>query len=101
MFAAPGGWLELLEGVECLEDSFTAPEYRGRGLAPKVWRVVQERRRADGARTLVTKVAVENVASCRGLGNAGFKEFAVVEAARYGPRWRVRVHAAPKGLGRP
>jgi GNAT superfamily N-acetyltransferase len=96
---ARGGWLLLPEGVECLEDSVTSPDFRGRGIAPKVWNVIAARRRG-AARSLITKVGVANVASSRAVAKAGFEEIAVMNSIRLGPRLRVGVHASRTGTGR-
>ena len=99
VLAARGGWLAMPPGVECLEDSLTAPEFRGRGLAPKVWAVVEDRRADDGVNSLITKVEVENVASCRAVARAGFRHVATMRFTRFGPFSRVRISAAPNGIG--
>lgn len=96
---ARGRWLILPDGVACLEDSITAPQFRGRGIAPAVWRVLSTRLPGDGVRSIITKVAVENVSSCRAVAKAGFEEVAVMSAVRIGPRLRVNVHAARTGSG--
>jgi ribosomal protein S18 acetylase RimI-like enzyme len=99
VLVARGGSLPLPEGVGCLEDSVVAPEFRGRGIAPAVWRVLSARLLQDGVDSLITKVAVENVSSCRAVVKAGFEEVAATSAVRIGPRLRVDVHATRTGSG--
>jgi GNAT superfamily N-acetyltransferase len=89
--AAPGGWLALPEGVSCLEDSVTSPAARGRGIAPAAWAVLGDRLAAESARTLVTKVEVENVPSRRAVEKAGFREIALMRLRRIARRRRVDV----------
>jgi GNAT superfamily N-acetyltransferase len=97
--AARTGWLALPEGVHCLEDSVTSPDFRGRGVAPAAWTAVTDRLRERGVSSLITKVAIENVASCRAVGKAGFAHVATMTLTRLGPRVRVRLVHAGAGVG--
>jgi GNAT superfamily N-acetyltransferase len=97
--AAPTGWFSLPERVHCLEDSVTSPDFRGRGVAPAAWTAVMDRLRERGVASLITKVAIENVASCRAVGKAGFVHAATMTLTRLGPRVRVQVDHAGTGVG--
>lgn len=69
---APGGWLELRPGVNCLEDSVAAPSARGRGIAPGTWSYVADVLASRGVTTLITKVEDDNAASLRSIAKVGF-----------------------------
>jgi ribosomal protein S18 acetylase RimI-like enzyme len=88
--AATGGWLELPEGVVCLEDSITAPAYRGRSIAPAAWAALADRLGSE-ASTIVTKVETHNEPSIRAVEKAGFRQIARMEYRRIGGAERVRV----------
>jgi GNAT superfamily N-acetyltransferase len=98
--SGPGGWVWLPAGVACLEDSATAPDFRGRGVAPAAWTAVGDRLRERGTSVLVTKVAIENVASCRAVAKAGFVHVATMRAIRLGPHVAVEVDHAGAGRDR-
>src|SRR4051794_187348 len=89
--AARGGHLPLPEHCACLEDSVTAPDFRGRGIAPAAWKGLARQLRDDGFSMMVTKVALSNVASRRAVTKAGFVEFAIMRHRRLWPRRRVEV----------
>lgn len=98
VLAAPGGWLSLPERTACLEDSVTAPEYRGRGIAPAAWAAIADELTERGLERIVTKVEVSNVPSRKAVGKAGFREVALQRLTRIGPRKRVEIDAsAPAG----
>jgi len=64
-------------GVAFLEDSVTAPTYRGRGIASAAWQQIAGVLPTEGLCELVTIVDVTNVASRRAVTKAGFQEVAV------------------------
>lgn len=98
VLAARGGWLQLPAGTACLEDSFTATDYRGRGLAPAVWSRVADALASQGLSALITKVAEDNLPSRRAVEKAGFQAVALMRLARLGPRTHVDVR--PLGAAR-
>lgn len=83
-------WLDLPEGVVCLEDSMASPAIRGRGVAPATWSMLGEDLRARGATALITKVDAGNEASRRAVQKAGFAELLPMDVRRLGPIWRAR-----------
>jgi ribosomal protein S18 acetylase RimI-like enzyme len=90
VLAARGGWLELPDGVVCLEDSVTSPAYRGRGIAPAAWSRVANELQHEGSKTIITKVASDNVPSRRAVERAGFRPLATMTLDQ---RWlNTRVH---------
>lgn len=91
VLAARGGWMRLPDGVVCLEDSATSPDHRGRGIAPAAWREIGRTLRAEGARTIVTKVATDNVPSQRAVTKAGFREIGTMRLRRFATRRRMEV----------
>lgn len=91
VLAARGGWLELPDGVVCLEDSVTSPAYRGRGIAPAAWNRVADELRHDGSKTIITKVASDNVPSRRAVERAGFRAVATMTFNRCGLNTRVKI----------
>ena len=91
MLAARGGWLRLPADVVCLEDSVTAPDQRGRGMAPRGWATIAASLAADGERTLIIKVERRNAPSRRAVEKAGFEEIAVMRFQRAIVRTRVSV----------
>jgi ribosomal protein S18 acetylase RimI-like enzyme len=99
VLAAPRGMLELPDGVACLEDSVTSPDYRGRGVAPAAWCGIADALAASGYRSMITKVETDNVASRRAVEKAGFGEIATMRLARRWPITRVSVVAADPLLG--
>jgi RimJ/RimL family protein N-acetyltransferase len=96
---APTGWVALPDHVDCLEDSVTSPDFRGRGVAPAAWTALTDRLRERGVSALITKVAIENVASCRAVNKASFVHVATMEVTRLGPRVDIRLHHAGAGVG--
>ena len=96
MIAAAGGWLALPPGIVCLEDSATAPNHRGRGIAPAAWSAIAGRLATrPQVRAMITKVEEENVASRKAVEKSGFREVAVMKLTRAGLWTRVRVAAFP------
>lgn len=89
----------LPDGVVMLEDSIASPHVRGRGVAPSAWTAVADHHAAAGRRTIVTKVALDNVAVRRALEKVGFA--AVAHVRRSGPVWRLRVEVRSADGGRP
>lgn len=98
--AAADGWLELPPGVACLEDSVTAPELRGRGIAPAAWCAIAERIAAEGLSTLVMKIEADNSPSRRAVTKAGFREAAEMTLDRTGPLRRASLTPRNGGVGR-
>ena len=89
----PGEWLALPDGVHCLEDSVTAPGFRGRGLAPGAWSALFDQLQGEGATSVITNVANSNVPSTRAVLKAGFKPAASMRYVRLGPCSRQHVRA--------
>ena len=90
--ALPDGLLDLPPGVACLEDSRTAPAFRGQGVAPAAWAALADR--LEGTATLVTKIRDDNAPSRRGVEKVGFAEVARMEVRQNGPLVRLRCAAA-------
>jgi len=82
LVATRGGWQPLAASTACLEDSVTAADYRGRGIAPAAWLGIAAMLNDRGIRNLITKVEVENMASQRAVLKAGFHELAVMDYRR-------------------
>lgn len=95
----PGQSLALPEGVHCLEDSVTAPEFRGRGLGPGAWSALFDRLQEDGAKSVITNVLNSNVASTRAIHKVGFQPVASMRYVRIGPGSRQHMHALAGGSG--
>jgi RimJ/RimL family protein N-acetyltransferase len=93
---APGAWLELPDGVICLEDSMASPAIRGRGVAPAVWTRLAADLRSRGCESLITKVDATNAPSTRAVGKAGFEEILTMDIRRVGPVWRAIATTAPQ-----
>jgi RimJ/RimL family protein N-acetyltransferase len=88
---APGERLDLPAGTVGLEDSYTAPDFRGRGVAPAAWTAIADLLAAEGVQAIATPVDEENAPSRRGVEKAGFKQVAVAHMERRSFRTRVRV----------
>lgn len=84
--AAQKGWFDLPANVVCLEDSVTVAEHRGKGVAPAAWAAVAEALVAEGAATMITRVAEDNGASRHACRKVGFEEIGEMEFKRTGPR---------------
>jgi RimJ/RimL family protein N-acetyltransferase len=95
--AAKGRWIEIPDSVICLEDSLTAPAFRGRGIAPGAWCALADRLGDEGVRAIVTKTEYLNRPSRRALAKTGFREIAEMTLDR---EWgRSRVAVSPDGDG--
>lgn len=97
VFAARGGWLELPEGTVCLEDSMTAPVYRGLAVGPVAWSQIGGILAGEGVGAMVTKIDRDNVASRRAVQKIGFKEIASMTHVRIGPWSSVEVESVGEG----
>ncbi len=86
VIAARDGRLLLAEHIVMLEDSVTAEAARGRGIAPLGWKAIAHAEHEAGARTAVTKIAVDNVPSRKAILKAGFKPMGIVRFHRVGGR---------------
>lgn len=87
VLAANHGWMPLPEGIVCLEDSVTAPAYRGRGLAPAGWARAAQRLWEQGVSSIITKIEEQNIPSRRAVEKVGFREMAVMDLERV---WMMR-----------
>jgi L-amino acid N-acyltransferase YncA len=99
VIAAADGVLALPAGTACLEDSVTAPEARGRGIASAAWTLIGEELRRDGFQELLVKIETSNVASERVAERSGFRPVAVMQHQRTGVRRHTAVLALGGGLG--
>jgi GNAT superfamily N-acetyltransferase len=97
--AARGGSLRLPDDCVCLEDSVTAPDFRGRGIAPAAWDAIAKQLREEAFTVMITKVGVENAPSRRAVTKAGFVEFAIMRHQRLARRRRVEVWPQAGVLG--
>jgi RimJ/RimL family protein N-acetyltransferase len=86
--AGAGGRVRLAPETVCLEDSMTAPDARRREIASTAVLSVLQALTAQGARWVITKVAVDNVPTRRGAEKLGFEGVAVMHLRRTGPRSR-------------
>ena len=94
-----GGWLGLPSTIVCLEDSLTAPEFRGRGIAPGAWCAIADRLEREGVQAIVTKIEDWNTPSRVAVGKAGFVETADMTLDREWGRSRVAVFPNGDGNG--
>jgi L-amino acid N-acyltransferase YncA len=99
VLAAPGGWLEIPPETVVLEDSATTPRARGRGIAPGAWTAIADSLRDEGLAHMITKVGVDNEASRKAVGKAGFREIGIMRMVKAGPRKRTTVERPAPGLG--
>lgn len=88
--AARSGWLELPDRTVCLEYATTSADQRGMGIATAALVGIGSAMHREGARAVVGKVKVANVASRRACGKAGFREIGRMELTRVGPWHQVR-----------
>jgi RimJ/RimL family protein N-acetyltransferase len=65
--------IDLAEGEAELNGAYTIKEFRGRSLLPAVERAILRDLKREGYRTVYTHVAVDNLASQRGVVKAGFQ----------------------------
>jgi len=98
--AARGGWTDLPPKTVCMEGVMTEANYRGRGIAPAAWSLIARRLRAEGVRTIATKVEERNGSMRRALAKAGFHEVATMDYLFVGGLSRVRVVPAREILER-
>lgn len=82
--AAPEGWLDLPEGIVCLEDLVTAPPYRGRGFAPISYSAIADSLAREGVKAIVVKIEETNHPSRRSVEKAGFRPVATMTLVRIG-----------------
>jgi GNAT superfamily N-acetyltransferase len=92
--AAPGAALPLPDGTVAIDDTFTSPAHRGRGVAPASWAVAAEALAREGRRSIVMSIEAGNAASRRAAEKAGFREVAAVRLKRRLRRTRVSVSGA-------
>ena len=97
--AAKGHWIALPDSVVCVEDSLTAPAFRGQGIAPGVWCALAERLQCEGVQAIVTKVEHWNQPSHRAVDEAGFSETAEMTLDRGWGRSRVTMTSVGGGTG--
>lgn len=92
--AAQGGWLELPGDTACLEESMTAPAFRGRSVAPGAWTAIADRLEQEpDLRRLVTTVEEENTASRKAVEKIGFVEIGRAYTEQRRRRIGVRVES--------
>jgi len=60
-----------------LENAYTPPEYRGKGIMSAAMSLVAEQARNHGCRYVITFVSKDNTASLKGCAKAGFHPFLV------------------------
>ncbi len=89
--AARGGELALPDGVVSFEDSLAAPAHRRSGIALAVSHEVSAAEHRAGARLIITRVAVDNVAARKWGQKMGCTEVAIVRLRRVLFRRRVTV----------
>ena len=89
--AAPGGSVPLPAGVVNIEDTKTAPAWRGRGVAPALYGHLFNYLEGAGASLIVGKVESHNAANRRALAKSGWTDFAEVRFRRLGPWSRAQV----------
>ena len=100
VFAANGGSLALRKGTAALEDSCTAPEYRGQHLAPAAVCAVVDLLAAAGIDHLITKIAEDNQPARKASEKVGFKPIATMKTRRlfwFRPRVDLRVLGGSEG----
>jgi RimJ/RimL family protein N-acetyltransferase len=97
--AAKGHWIDLPGTIACVEDSITAPAFRGRGIAPGAWCALADRLESEGVQALVTKVEDWNQPSLAAVAKAGFHATAEMTLDREWGRSRVAVSPAGGGTG--
>jgi GNAT superfamily N-acetyltransferase len=100
--ATRDGALVLPPRVAALEDSITAPDYRGRGLGGYALPQICHRLVGNGYQSLITKIAEDNEPSKRAAKRAGFEHIALMHTMRTAAKKRVAVEAdeSADGIGR-
>lgn len=72
----PDKWFPVLKDDEALlENAYTPPAYRGKGVMSAAMALIAERAALLGRRYVVTFVASDNIPSLRGCKNAGFSPY--------------------------
>jgi RimJ/RimL family protein N-acetyltransferase len=79
----PTRFRRLAAGEACIANCVTLPAFRGRGVYPALLQALLTRLRDEGYLRCYMYVEVENLASQRGVGKAGFRPV--------GRSWRVRL----------
>ena len=97
LLAAPGGRLTLPSGSVALEDPVTAPDYRGRGIAPAALIKVAEMLALQGFTAIVGKVEKHNIPSRHMLEKAGFEEIATMDLERVWLKPHVKLSVQRQG----
>jgi len=87
--AIQGGWQQLPPGVAGLAFSYTAPEFRRQGIAPRAWSAIAATLAAEDVQQLVTEVEEANAPSRRAVSKVGFAEVARTRVLRVGPFRRI------------
>jgi len=70
---ALGGFPPLEAGEALVENAYTPPNYRGLGIMPAAMALIAEHARDLGARSVLTFVDHDNIASLKGCQRAGFR----------------------------
>lgn len=79
-----GGALPVLAPDEAmLENAYTPPRYRGRGVMAAVTAMMAERAGEVGARSVVAFVDEDNIASLKGTCKAGFRPYTIRVRRQY------------------
>jgi RimJ/RimL family protein N-acetyltransferase len=78
----PSGMRILKEDEAMLENGFTFPCYRGKGVMTSAMLDLAEMARSQGFSRLVAQVDKENKASLKGCHRAGFRAFADQQETR-------------------
>ena len=92
---APGGAIEVPDGMAIIEDVITAVPHRGRGIAPAALGSVATRLAEAGADTVLAKVERDNRASRRAFRKAGFRTLARMRRRTRGPVTAVALDGPP------
>lgn len=72
----PQSWFPVLQADEALlENAYTPPAYRGKGIMSAAMAIIAERAALIGCRYVITFVEKDNVPSLRGCKNAGFAPY--------------------------
>jgi GNAT superfamily N-acetyltransferase len=95
--AAPGGMLDLPDGVVSFEDAIAAPAHRRTGIAQAVFHHAAVEQVRAGARLLFTRFDVGNAIARRWSAKMGHADVAGVRVHRIGPLRRARVTPLAEG----
>lgn len=96
--AAASRTFELPPGVAWLEDSFTDPSHRGRGIAGAAWTAIALELARQDCKVLITKVVPENAPVRKALAKAGFRNSGVMRLRHRGRRDRVTFEPGEQDL---